>query len=105
MTRVLTTKGHRVTAAANGNEASHAVAKDTFDIVITDLIMPEKDGIQVINELRRKYPQVRIIAMSGGGHVPRDQYLRIAKGLGAHSLLEKPFSNEDLVAAIEKAQA
>jgi CheY-like chemotaxis protein len=54
----------------------------------------------VINELRRKYPDVRIIAMSGGGHVSRDQYLKIAKGLGAHALLEKPFSNEDLLAAI-----
>src|SRR6266540_594484 len=100
MTRVLKRGGHRVTCAANGIEASRAVANERFDVVVTDVIMPEKDGIQVINELRRKYPDVRIIAMSGGGHVSRDQYLKIAKGLGAHALLEKPFSNEDLLAAI-----
>ena len=100
MTRVLTRGGHRVTCAENGIEASRAVAKEHFDVVITDVIMPERDGIQVINELRRTYPDVRIIAMSGGGHVSRDQYLKIAKGLGAHALLEKPFTNEDLLAAI-----
>jgi CheY-like chemotaxis protein len=101
MTRVLNRGGHRVTCAANGLEASRAVANQHFDVVVTDVIMPEKDGIQVINELRRKYPQVKIIAMSGGGHVSRDQYLKIAKGLGAHALLEKPFSNDELLATVE----
>lgn len=100
MMRVLKRGGHRVTCAGNGVEASRAMASERFDVVVTDVIMPEKDGIQVINELRRKYPDVRIIAMSGGGHVSRDQYLKIAKGLGAHALLEKPFANEDLLAAI-----
>ena len=101
MTRVLNRGGHRVTCAANGLEASRAVANQHFDVFVTDVIMPEKDGIQVINELRRKYPQVKIIAMSGGGHVSRDQYLKIAKGLGAHALLEKPFSNDELLATVE----
>lgn len=101
MTRVLKRGGHQVTCAANGLEASRAVANQHFDVVVTDVIMPEKDGIQVINELRRKYPQVKIIAMSGGGHVSRDQYLKIAKGLGAHALLEKPFSNDELLATVE----
>ena len=58
-------------------------------------------GMQVITELRRKHPQVRVIAMSGGGHVPREQYLKIAKGLGAHAVLEKPFDNDELNRAIE----
>lgn len=102
MTRVLTLRGHQVTGAANGVEASRAVANNRFDVVITDLIMPERDGIQVINELRRKYPEIKIVAMSGGGHISRDQYLRIAKGLGAHALLEKPFLNQELIDAIDR---
>jgi YesN/AraC family two-component response regulator len=63
--------------------------------------MPEKDGMQMISEVRKNFPEVRIVAMSGGGHVPRDQYLKIAKGLGAHAVLEKPFSNQQLLATIE----
>lgn len=98
--RVLIGAGHRVTCAENGEHASRLLSGETFDVVLTDVIMPEKDGMQVITELRRKHPGVRVIAMSGGGHVPRDQYLKIAKGLGAHAVLEKPFDNVELAQAI-----
>jgi DNA-binding NtrC family response regulator len=98
---VLTDAGHRVIGAGNGKEASRALLTGAFDVVVTDVIMPEKDGMQVISEVRKKFPQVRIIAMSGGGHVSRDQYLRIAKGLGAHAVLEKPFSNQTLLDTIQ----
>jgi DNA-binding NtrC family response regulator len=101
LSRVLVDAGHRVTGAGNGMEASKALAAETFDVVLTDVIMPEKDGMQVISELRKKFPGTRIIAMSGGGHVSRDQYLKIAKGLGAHAVLEKPFANQQLLATIE----
>jgi len=101
LSHVLVDAGHRVTGAANGKEASRLLATAAFDIVLTDVIMPEKDGMQVISELRKKFPEVRIIAMSGGGHVSRDQYLKIAKGLGAHALLEKPFANQQLLDTIE----
>jgi DNA-binding NtrC family response regulator len=105
LSRVLTDAGHRVTGASNGKEASKALATAAFDVVLTDVIMPEKDGMQVISELRKKYPGVRIIAMSGGGHVSRDQYLKIAKGLGAHAILEKPFANQVLLSTIESVVA
>ena len=101
LSRVLTDAGHRVVGAGNGKEASKALSSGAFDIVLTDVIMPEKDGMQVISELRKKFPLVRIIAMSGGGHVSRDQYLKIAKGLGAHAVLEKPFANQQLLATVE----
>lgn len=101
LSRVLIDAGHRVTGAGNGKEASKVLAAATFDIVLTDVIMPEKDGMQVISELRKKFPGIRIIAMSGGGHVSRDQYLKIAKGLGAHAVLEKPFANQVLLSTIE----
>ncbi len=101
ISRVLIDAGHRVTCAENGEEASRLIAGETFDVVLTDVIMPEKDGMQVITELRRKHPNVRVVVMSGGGHVPREQYLKIAKGLGAHGVLEKPFDNHELKRAIE----
>lgn len=101
LSQVLTSAGHRVTGVSNGQEASKVMATAAFDVVLTDVIMPEKDGMQVIGEVRKKYPQVRIIAMSGGGHVSRDQYLKIAKGLGAHAVLEKPFPNQQLIDTVE----
>lgn len=103
--RLLTRAGHRVTIAGDGEEATKAIAKQTFDIVLTDVIMPEKDGVEVIAEVRRKHPDVRIIAMSGGGHVSLEQYLKIAKGMGAHAVLQKPFDQAELLAAIETAMA
>ena len=98
--RVLRDAGHRVTTAADGKEAIVTMANEEFDLVLTDVIMPEKDGMQVISEARRKYPRVKIVAMSGGGHIPRDQYLKIATGLGAHAILEKPFSNRELMETV-----
>lgn len=105
MKQVLEGRGYQVACAADGVEASKAISGTDFDLVITDLIMPEKDGIQLMNEIRRKYPRVRVVAMSGGGHVPRDQYLRIARGLGADAVLEKPFHNDALLEVVEKTLA
>lgn len=101
ISRMLTRAGHRVTCANDGEEASRAIVAQKFDLVLTDVIMPEKDGIEVIGELRRKQPNVRIVAMSGGGHVSMGQYLKIAKGMGAHGVLQKPFGHDELLAAIE----
>jgi DNA-binding response OmpR family regulator len=102
MQRFLTEEGYAVTCAADGVEASKQILARPVDLVITDLIMPEKDGIQLMNEMRWKHPQLRIIAMSGGGHVPREQYLRIARGLGADAVLEKPFSNNTLLETVDQ---
>lgn len=97
VSRVLMDAGHRVTTAVDGKEAIARMGGEAFDLILTDVIMPEKDGMQVITEARRKQPQVRIVAMSGGGHIPRDQYLRIASGLGAHAVLAKPFTSRELI--------
>jgi CheY-like chemotaxis protein len=97
----LTKLGYVVTSAANGAEAFEAIARTRFDLVITDLLMPEKDGIEVIGEVRRKQPEARIIAMSGGGRGSRDHYLQTAKGLGAHAILGKPFSVSELSAVLD----
>lgn len=71
------------------------------DMVITDILMPDGDGLEVITELKRAQPSVRIIAMSGGGHHLRAaECLKFATGLGAHGLLLKPFKREQLLEAV-----
>lgn len=101
---MLEAAGYEVSVAQDGVEAPKIMAAKPIDLVITDLLMPERDGLEFITELRKKYPNVKIIAMSGGGHVARDSYLRIAKNFGAHCLLEKPFSQAAVLAAIESVQ-
>jgi len=101
---ILEAAGNKVSSAQDGNEASKVMASNPVDVVITDLLMPECDGLEFITEIRKKFPAVKIIAMSGGGHVARDSYLRIAKNFGAHFLLEKPFSQAGVMGAIEAVQ-
>ncbi len=97
--------GHQVTTAANGRAGETLLEQKSFDLVITDVLMPEQDGLAFISSLRQRQPGARIIAMTGGGMVPAASYLRIARGLGAHSLLEKPFGQDELLAAVESALA
>jgi DNA-binding response OmpR family regulator len=68
--------------------------------VIVDLVMPEKDGVELISEIRRGWPQIRIIAISGGGRVGPGLYLRIAEQMGAAACLVKPVQSDVLVAAL-----
>jgi YesN/AraC family two-component response regulator len=67
------------------------------DLVITDVLMPEKDGLEVIMEIRAKLPQVKIIAISGGGRISHTDYLVAARRLGAHRTLSKPFIRQELL--------
>ena len=73
-----------------------------IDLVITDLIMPEKEGIEIILELKRDFPELKILAMSGGGKVGPQDYLALAKGLGADLTLSKPFLKIELCQAVDK---
>jgi CheY-like chemotaxis protein len=99
---VLRTGRHEVTTAIDGRGALAAVATDTFDVVITDLIMPDMEGIETIMELRRIRPACKIIAMSGGGRGSADDYLDIAANVGAHMTLAKPFSPQQLLDAVQQ---
>lgn len=102
---MLEAAGHTVSSAEDGISAPKVLAAKPVDVVITDLLMPERDGLEFITEVRKKYPAVKIIAMSGGGHIARDSYLRIAKNFGAHFILEKPFSQSGVLGAIESVLA
>ena len=97
--------GHEVETAVNGDEALAHAARGNFDLVITDIIMPSKDGIELIVALRKSQPSARIIAISGGGRLNAKDYLGIAQKLGAAATLAKPFSGSDLVATVERVLA
>jgi CheY-like chemotaxis protein len=92
--------GYRVVSAANGRTATKALAQEKLDLVLTDLLMPGKDGIEVINDLRQSRPDLPVIAMSGGGTIPAEYYLQLARVLGAKAILRKPFSNEQLLLTV-----
>jgi CheY-like chemotaxis protein len=95
--------GYHVVTAANGREALVALTRAKFDLVLTDVLMPEQDGVEVVMALRRLPGSPPVIAMSGGGRVAAAEYLRIARGLGAVAIIEKPFSDEQLLLLIALA--
>jgi len=88
--------------AANGSIGIKLIRQHPFDLVITDIIMPEKEGLEMITELSRDYIGVKIIAMSGGGINDPQGYLEIAKCLGASRTLAKPFKHSDLIDAVQE---
>jgi len=98
----LTHFGHTVIEARNGREGLDLFPDANADLVITDIVMPEKEGLEVVMELKKRQPAAKIIAISGGTRNRSSCYLHIAKALGASKVLEKPFSNEDLLDAINK---
>ncbi|MEI7728009.1 MAG: response regulator [Verrucomicrobiota bacterium] len=100
LTKVLQRMGHEVRTAENGLKAMEIYRDWSPAIIITDLIMPEQEGIETIQALRAKDKTVKIIAMSGGGTGDANAYLEIAKHLGANAVLAKPFSMEQLQAAV-----
>ena len=102
---VLERAGHEVTTAGDGFEAVRLVDAEPFDLVVTDLIMPEMEGIATIQQLRRLAPDTKIIAMSGGGRGSAGDYLDLVKQLGAAMTLLKPFTPEGLLDAVAQTLA
>ena len=94
--------GYQVEVAPNGAVALDIQQQRAADVVITDIFMPDTDGLETINAFRAKFPGVRIIAMSGGGPSLREaNYLTTASVAGADAVLRKPFSKDSLLKAIE----
>ncbi len=89
--------GYAVVEAQNGVEGLRLFKESPVDLVITDILMPEKEGLETIVELLRACPTVKIIAMTGGGRTGHLDFLAIAGKLGAHHALRKPFSLQELV--------
>ncbi len=100
---LLDEEGYDVIVAEDGRAGSRVWREEAVDLVITDILMPEKDGIETIAELQRDCPDTKIVAMSGGGRVHAEHYLRSAELLGAISSLPKPFSRHELLGEVRKA--
>ena len=96
--------GHTVTEAPDGRAGLQLLSERMPELVITDLIMPEKEGLEVMMEARKTHPSLRFIAMSGAGRRGSD-YLRVAKYLGAKCILAKPFTPEQLMAEVNRLLA
>lgn len=102
----LVEEGHVVMLAASGTAAGRLMLKHTFDLVITDVLMADGDGLKLIEQMKRSQPATRILAISGGGrYIEGDDCLKIARGFGAHWALMKPFKREQLLASIAQTLA
>lgn len=94
--------GHEVWTALDGKTGMEIYEQNAIDLVITDVMMPEQDGLEIIQQLRRRTPRPKIIAMSGGGRYGMVQVLQVAKVLGADATLVKPFPWQELVDTVNE---
>jgi len=97
--------GYTVETARNGSEGLKMFRANAPDLVLTDIIMPEQEGIETIIEMRRLQPNAKIVAMSGGGPMNRDSLLAMTLKLGASDTLAKPYDDEQLARVIERVMA
>ena len=103
--RFLEGAGHEVWMAANGKVALERQRQTPADIIITDIFMPEKEGTEFIMDITEEFPQSKVIAISGGGNVKNIDFLKLAENLGALKTFQKPFKQEELLAAVEELLA
>lgn len=94
--------GYEVVVAIDGKEGIRLFREEPTDLVITDMIMPDKEGLETIMELRRDFPSAKIIAISGGSFMGPKEYLEIAKQFGATFTLAKPIEQEELLGAVQE---
>ena len=99
---ILEGAGHEVTEARNGNEGLSFQRAQHFDLVITDIIMPEKEGVETIIEIKRDFPDLPVIGISGGGRTRNLDFLKLAKDYGADQILPKPFSESQLLDMVKE---
>ena len=99
---VISRAGYEVVSAENGKEGVKLFQENPVDLVVTDIIMPEKDGIETIMDLRRANPALMVIAISGGGRSEPENYLHSARLLGANRTMKKPFTNQEMLDTIKE---
>jgi len=100
--KMLERAGYEIDLASNGEEGLRLFRNAPSDLVITDIIMPEKEGLETIREMRKMQPEMKIIAMSGGGKISADNYLETAKIFGASRIMEKPFTQQAMVSTVKE---
>ena len=100
--KMLERAGHEVDTALNGKEGMEIFKENKPDLLITDIIMPEREGLETIFELRKNYPELKIIAISGGGRIGPNGYLPGAKLFGADMVFQKPLDQKEFMKAVSK---
>ena len=100
--KMLERNGYETELAKNGVDGVELFKKCQPDLVITDIIMPEKEGLETIREMKKIKSDLKIIAMSGGGKVSSENYLKIAGIFGASKMLTKPFTVKEMLSAVEE---
>jgi DNA-binding response OmpR family regulator len=100
--RALEKQGYEVMDAADGKEGIKLFRANPTDLVITDIVMPNQEGVETIQELKQDFPQVIIIAISGGGSAKDGLYLHLAKEFGAARVYDKPFDMEKFLKEIKE---
>jgi DNA-binding response OmpR family regulator len=103
--RVLTPSGYAVSIAIGGRDAINSLEREPVDLVITDLLMPDGDGLDLISNVRKNFAGTRIVAMSGGGRVNASDYLLMARGFGVDGVLKKPFTSDELLTTIKTIES
>ena len=100
--KILELEGYEVVTASDGAEGIELFHQKPCDLVITDMVMPEKDGLQTILDLWKETPDLAVIAMSGGGTISKERYLAVAGYLDGIITITKPFSLESITGAVAK---
>ena len=103
--QTLSKAGYEVIAAGDGVEGLNLFREKNPALVITDIVMPQKEGLQTIIELRQESPGVKVIAMSGGGRYCNADYLKLARKFGASRTVSKPFMREEMLTAVRELLA
>jgi len=98
----LESAGYEVGEAPNGKVGLKLFRENPFDLVITDIFMPEKEGLETIRELRKDFPELKIIAITGGYSSGPDELLNVARMLGANRTFPKPFKLKEIVETINE---
>ncbi len=102
LSAMLQTAGYEIQSVGDGSAALKLFRQQPFDLVVTDLIMPGKEGLETIIELRRIQPGLKIVAISGVGRVAPGDYLPMARHLGAAATLAKPFTMEEILDVVAR---
>lgn len=100
--KLLKLRGYSVDAGRDGLEGAKLLAAQPYDLLITDIVMPNQEGLESIIQAHKKYPAMKIIAMSGAGKTSTEVYLRVAKNVGANHTFQKPWNPKEMLAKVDE---
>ena len=103
--KLIEAEGHKVWVAEDGNQGLKELAKRPIDLIISDILMPDKDGLEMIDEVKKTYPNIKIIAISGGGQISSKEYLNLANHMGVVKSIPKPIMRNELIKTIKEVLA